>query len=525
MRASTHSSGTLRSLGLGTLVLLGLALVLLVLNRAGMTHRLFGSATGRLQGEVPRKIIRVWDWWAPSGNERYGTYFADVEREWERLHPDTDIVFQFVPYNNYEQKMATGLSGASPPDVFQCSVTWGEGFYDRGMLLPLNAFLERERAEREVRKAKGLPIDPGEIIEREAFYEPAWRHNAKPDGTVFGIPHILDANCLIWNLDHLRAAGDDPDIRSMFDRKPDGTPDWDRLRWDAVKDWAQFRRITRRLSRYDANGQLKLDADGEPEQAGFTIHAHASGSGPIMPWLAANGTNFQDVNGTRALFGEPAGQEAIQFVLDLYWKDRVSPAFRRQLTDDDVFIGGKVSCLSSGTWAGKNVVRNTEGKLRFDNTAYPPGPRGKGSSTATWANYLVIPRSARNPELAWEFIKFTASLKGSLRLLKHIHQNSPRFDFYRSPEWDQMVQQYPYLRNSPQICASGVKRYHTQINAVEATVRPIFETILLRYPQIEAGRGPYPSAEAGVNAAAAAVNRIYDRYNAHVARWEAERSR
>ena len=52
----------------------------------------------------------------------------------ERQHPDVDLQFQFVPFGQYEQKMATALVGNSPPDVFQSSVYWAEGFYDRGML-------------------------------------------------------------------------------------------------------------------------------------------------------------------------------------------------------------------------------------------------------------------------------------------------------------------------------------------------------------------------------------------------------
>jgi ABC-type glycerol-3-phosphate transport system substrate-binding protein len=497
------------------------ALAAFVGSRAGITHRLFGAVGDRLEGRPGRTVLRVWDWWAPSGNEKYGTYFAEVEREWERLHPETDLVLQFVPFQSYEQKMATGLSGASPPDVFQASVSWAEGFYDRGMLLPLNDYLARDRAAREGREAAGLPVDRGKLIEKDAFLDSAWRHNTKPDGTVFGIPQILDATCLIWNLDLLKAAAEDADIRSMFARKADGSIDWDHLRWDAVKDWEQFRRIVRRLSRFDAKGNLEMTPGGDAKQAGFTIHAHGSGSAPLLPWLAANGTNFQDEAGTRALFADEAGQEALQFILDLYWEDKVSPPFRRQLTDDDVFLGGKVACLSTGTWAGKNIVRNTEGKMRFDNTAYPPGPRGSGHSTVTWGNMLVIPRSSRNHELAWEYVKFITSLDGAKRLLRHIEQNSPRKDFYESPEWGEMTRKYRYLENVPQICASGKKRFHTQINAVENTIRPIFETVLLRYPDIQAGRGPYSSAAAGLTSASAAVNRVYDRYNEQVAFWHA----
>lgn len=502
----------------GLLAVCGLAAGLL--SRAGMTRALLGGAGAQLAGKAPRTVLRVWDWWSPSTSEQYAGYFAEVEREFERRHPDVDVVYQFVPFGQYEQKMATGLVGHAPPDVFQSSVSFAEGFYDRRMLLPLNPFLQREREERERRRRAGLPVDMSASVDREAFLEAAWRHNTKPDGIVFGIPQILDARALVWNLDLLRPlAQTDPDVRSMFMRRPDGTPDYTRLRWNAVSDWAQFRRVVKKLSVQDGSGQLKLGPDGDPVRAGFALHAHGSGAEPLMPWCAANGSNFQDLRGTRALFADAAGVEAMQFLLDLYWKDHSCPPFRRQMTDDEVFNQGRVACSLQGTWAGKYITRNTDGKLRFDLTAFPPGPRGSGPTTLSWGNMLVISRRAAHPDLAWEYVKFITVREGALRLLRHIQQNSPRKDFYETPDWRRACEERPFLWNVPAICASGKKLRNTQINAVDNAIRPIFESILLHYPEIEKGQGPYPSVEAGLKDAATAVERVYTRYNTAVQYW------
>lgn len=487
-----------------------------VLSRAGMSRELF---MGRGEGGARRRVLRVWDWWSPSTNEKFAVYFEQVQREWKQLHPDVDLELQFVPFQQYEQKMATGLVGASPPDVFQSSVYFAEGFYDRGMLLPLNPFLDRERAERERRKATGQTVDAGEIVDRESYLEAGWRHNTKTDGTVFGVPQILDSNCLAWNLQFLHGAMDDPDIRSMFETRADGSPDPDKLRWNAIRDWEQFRRVARKLTRYDAQGNIQLDAQGDPVQAGFAIHAHGSGAGPFMPWCAANGSNFQDADGTRAIFADAKGERAMRFLLDLYWNDHVSPPFRRQMSDEEVFNQGHVACVAAGTWSGKLITRNTDGKLKFDFTAFPPGPDGSGPTTLTWGNMLVISRRSRQPELAWEYIKFITSLKGARRLLGTTEQNSPRKDFYQTPDWAEMVRTHPYNHNVPLICASGKKLRNTQINAVDNAVQPIFEALLFHYPEIEHGSGPYPSVLAGLQAGASAVDRVYQRYNEQVAYW------
>jgi ABC-type glycerol-3-phosphate transport system substrate-binding protein len=259
-------------------------------------------------------------------------------------------------------------------------------------------------------------------------------------------------------------------------------------------------------------------------QAGFAIHSSGGGIDTYMPWCAANGSNFQDPAGTRALFGDAAGVEAMQFLLDLYWKDRVSPPFRRQLTPVEYFTKGKVACAYSGTWSGKYIVQLTEGKANFDFTAWPPGPRGRGQSTLSWGNMLVISKRTSDPELAWEYVKGIGSLEGSLRLLHTTEQNSPRKDFYDTPAWQQMCEQHPYLWNVDDICASGQKLRNTQINAVDYTLRPVFESLLLRYPDIEAGRGPYRSVPDAMRVAAERVNRVYQRYNAQVEYWRSRAS-
>lgn len=505
-------------------VLLAAALLTGVALRAGATRGALGRFSARLEGERPRTVLRVWDWWSPSIAEAYTHYFNDLEREFERAHPEVDVRYQFVPIAQYEQKMATGLHGRTPPDVFQASVAFAEGFYDRGMLLPLNRFLDRERAERERRRAAGLPVDRGEIVDREVFLESGWRHNTKADGTVFGIPQILDAACLLWNLDLLQAAAqNDVEIRALFARQPDGSIDWNRLRPDGIRDWEHFRRITRALTKRDAAGNLLLDEHGEPAQTGFFLQAYNTGAGPFDPWLAANGGRFQEPDGSAARFADPPGVEAMQFLIDLYWKDRVCPPFRRQLTDQETFEQRRAACVVAGTWAGKYIVRDTEGWQHFALTPFPKGPHGTGPAALTWGNMLSISKSCPNPELAWQYIKFVTSLSGALRLLRHIEQNSPRKDFYETGAWTEATQRLPYLTNIPFICQSGKKLRHTQLNAVDDQVKPVFETLLIHAPAVEAGKGPYPSVAAGLQDAAHRVDRIYGRYNEQVAYWKRQR--
>ena len=119
---------------LKTIAWITLALLLTagVFARAGMTRRWIEG----IGVETERQELRVWDWWSASTNEEYGAYYAEIEKTFEAQHPDIDIVYQIVPFGNYVQKLSTAMVGDTPPDVFQSSVYWAEGFYQRGMLPP-----------------------------------------------------------------------------------------------------------------------------------------------------------------------------------------------------------------------------------------------------------------------------------------------------------------------------------------------------------------------------------------------------
>ena len=179
-------------------VALALILVAGVVARAGLTRR-WVEDLGLSQSQ--RHQLRVWDWWSASTNEEYGDYFAALEATFEARNPDVDVVFQVVPFGNYVQKLSTAMVGDTPPDVFQSSVYWAEGFHQRGMLRSLNGLLAADAA---------LPGTPAYVGE-SAFLPSAWQHNHTQDGTVFGIPQIIDASCLLWNLDILQAAAADDD--------------------------------------------------------------------------------------------------------------------------------------------------------------------------------------------------------------------------------------------------------------------------------------------------------------------------
>ena len=511
-------------------------------SRAGPTRDL-GRAVREAVGVVPKRPItlRVWDYWAPSTTEDFAKYFNELEARFEASHPDVDVVYQSVPFGFVEQKLATGMIGERPPDVFQCSVWWAQAMYARGTLLRLNDYIDRT---------------PG--LQDDQFFRAALYHN-RDHGDIYGIPQIFDANCLMWNLDRIEAKLDQTkakldqtkakldqakaeqdrikaeqdwvkakrewakakrELEGLFARDENGEIDYTRIRFDAVRDWEHFRQIARTLT------------DRKAGRYGFEINAHRMEAGAFMGWAAANGARFQDRAGTRALFNTTAAAEAVRFLLDLYHEDRVSPPFRPVTASRELFQKGEVACSQGGTWDGKHIVRDTLGWRGFGMTAFPPGPRGKKQKTHSWGNMLVIGARCKHPDVAWDYLRLVCGLEGAKLRLTLLKQNSPRRDLYDTEEWRRMVREEPFLENIPKICASGNPLRHTQPAAVADELIPIFEHLMLNYPKIKAKwRLKHPKVETeqlkleiardALERAAKRVNAVYARYQRVLGDWAA----
>ncbi|MFQ6048022.1 MAG: ABC transporter substrate-binding protein, partial [Phycisphaerae bacterium] len=205
--------------------------------------------------------LRVWDWWSPTSSEDYQRYFAAVKKRFEQDHPGIRVRYQFVPFSNYVQKLTTAYCGPNPPDVYQCSVAWAQTLWQRGVLLDLTELVART---------------PELAIEK--FLPAAVRHN-QSNGRIFGIPIILDAECLIYNLD-------------MFERA--GLP----TEPEAIKSWQDFRRFARALTGLNDRGEKVF---------GFGFSGYGTGLTVFSPLLCANGGQFAGGRPIRAMFNSQQG--------------------------------------------------------------------------------------------------------------------------------------------------------------------------------------------------------------------------
>src|SRR5690606_34771442 len=100
-----------------------------------------------------------------------------------------EVSVEWVDPEVLTERLALAVASGVAPDVVQ--VTTAKTYGEEGLLLPLDAYLER---------SAGMSWD-------DFFGAPAWWAYHEASGTVYGIPFTTDARMLGWNKAIFREAG------------------------------------------------------------------------------------------------------------------------------------------------------------------------------------------------------------------------------------------------------------------------------------------------------------------------------
>lgn len=269
---------------------------------------------------------------------------------------DLEIVESFD-----EQKLLTAAASDTLPDVlwldrFQ-TATWAS----RGVIQPLTPFIERDN------------------YDTSPFYEHAI-DEATYEGEIYGIPGGDDVRALFVNLDHLEGIGVEVDSID--------TSDWDLL---------------------NSLGEQLVKRNGDViERWGFD---HKCQAGNFWLWGNANGGDFINDDFTEATFDDEKLVEALQWAVEAYdaqggYQDYL--AISSSWQGDEQFARGEVSMSLYEQWMLSAAISTISPEINF--TVLPIRDRGSGPdgpmTSFSGGNAWCITTNAKNPDAAWEFIKF-----------------------------------------------------------------------------------------------------------------------
>ncbi len=282
-------------------------------------------------------------------------------------HPDIRIEAQYIPTGDaLAQKLITAVRSGSAPDI-----SWIHSHYIED-LSKSDAIYEMAHF---INGANGLSD------EEMADIYPALIQYASWQGTIYSLPMEATNLGIIYNKDHFREAGLDPE------RPP--------------QTWEELKEYSIRLSK-DNNG------DGRYEQIGFFVPAVPS-SGPQgaymmwqwTPFLWQAGGYLINEEQTDILWDEEPGVEALTMWTDIYKAQN-----QRTFTSEDpltVMSSQQISMMLDGPW---NLPRYDRLFTRFDwgIAMLPEGPEKRATVVA--GEYLAIFKQSQHPDAAWEFVKW-----------------------------------------------------------------------------------------------------------------------
>lgn len=263
-----------------------------------------------------------------------------------------------------EQKLLTAAASDTLPDLLWLSrfetATWAA----RGILQPLTDFIARDG------------------YDTSAFYPWAIEEVTWED-EIYGIPGSADVRALYVNLDALTEAGGDIDALDTSD-------------WDALSEL----------------GAKMITKSGDQIQRwGFDHKVQAN---YIWLWGRGNGGHFMNEDGTESTFNDDANVEALQWAVDAYdaqggftGYESIASTFQ----GDEQFAREQVAMTLYEQWMLSGMIATVAPDLNF--RLLPIRERGSGPDgkimTFSGGNGWYITKDAKNPDAAWEFIKFMHS--------------------------------------------------------------------------------------------------------------------
>lgn len=371
-------------------------------------------------------VLRSANWSGPGNDPAFLSLERALIAEFERAHPGVRVQVEQIPGPGlYEAKLLLMMLSGQSPDVLQLDASSAAAFVDNGLLLELSPF---------------IAADPE--FRADDYFENVLQI-ARRGEKIYAVPLDFTPMVVFYNRRLFEAAG------VPFPR--DG--------WT----WDEFLAAARALTLEPAGGG--------PKQYGFVFENRMP---QWMPWIWANGGEIVGPDGRSVLgyFDAPPAREAIRFLADLMLRHRVAPNLREAAAAGvDLFRAGRAAMILTGHWM---MIEYRADRLDVGITSVPTNI-GR-PVTVLYASSLAIAAQARQPRLAWEYIRHMTSQSVQRRrvatgLAISANRRTAECCAARDPLEAEFLRQVQYAR--PPI-GSRVERYEM----CEDFGREMFEDIL-----------------------------------------------
>jgi multiple sugar transport system substrate-binding protein len=316
------------------------------------------SACGAKTGNAK---ISMMMWGDPAELDVWNKIVADFQA----ANPGITVSVEVSDWDSYWTKLKTLLAANTPPDVFAIDAPYYLDYQSKGTLLSLQPYID---------------ADPTVL---DGIYPQTLLAYQTPNG-YFGIPRDFQTIVLFYNKDMFDAAG-----------LSYPNANWT---WDDVRSAAKL--LTK-----DING------DGKIDQYGYTFDMWDMEPG----WSEAiwdYGGDIISPDHTQTLIGSPEARQAWQMLYDMTFVDKSIPdANTSGQYGGDLFLANVAAMMPMGHWA---VPSYAEAGFKWDVVPMPTGSAGRFTSVNSAG--FVIAKGSKQPDSAWQFLKFVLSAAAQTRL-------------------------------------------------------------------------------------------------------------
>jgi multiple sugar transport system substrate-binding protein len=290
-----------------------------------------------------------------------------------------------------QQKMLTAVAAGEPPDIYMTHTNDLSMWASLDAFLPLNNFIEQD----------GFNLD-------ETFF-PGAVQGSTFDGNVIQFPFKIPSALMIWyNKELFQEAGLDPD--------------------NPPQTWQEL----------EAAAQTLTKMDGETiEQLGLNvcINCLAGPEDPYVEWLSRNGGLVLTPDGKDVAFDSERGLETMVWMKSMMdnstngYANMVAQMGTDWPDQRPVFYAGKIAMHMDGPWFF-NILRE-EAPDMVDKVGVfllPINGENPDSSQKKLAHGIpgyAIPKDAKNPEAAWQVLKYIATNGGCEFFLRQGRTDTP----------------------------------------------------------------------------------------------------
>lgn len=291
----------------------------------------------------------------------------EVKEKFEAAHPDMAIKFirTFSP-----RKVETMIAAGIAPDVLIVPYDKVPYYREAGAILDITSFVTND------------PELYADLKEGGDFYD-VLVEPFHVEGKIDMLPLWYTPFILYYNKD-------------LFDKNGVAYP-------DETWTWEDMRAAAKKMTH-------DTDNDGKIDEFGLYFAQWQHG---IETFIFQNGGRILNEDGTRVDMTDPKTIEALQFLYDLKFKDKVCPSnfLTPGVSPSRLFRQGKIAIF--GPWGVFSMVdfKTEITSFDWDVAVLPKGPTGKRASLVAPAA-LAVSSQSPHPEVSYEFIRFMTSKEG-----------------------------------------------------------------------------------------------------------------